>query len=156
MPGYFVDTSALAKLYHPEIGSERMEALAQSPGSRLIISQLALVEIESVFAAKVRTGVIERAVLTQLRGLFYADLSRGRFEVVLLARRHFEGAESLIRTYAVDHALRTLDALQLSVALDLRRRGAASELVASDRSLCHVATLVGLPVVNPSPSDQVA
>jgi len=27
VPGCFLDTSALAKLYHPEIGSERMESL---------------------------------------------------------------------------------------------------------------------------------
>jgi predicted nucleic acid-binding protein len=149
VPGYFVDTSALAKLYHWEVGSERMEALIEAPDARLIISQLSLVEIESVFATKVRTGVIDKAALAQLRGRFYADLSRGRFEVVLLARRHFQGAESLVRTHALDHALRTLDALQLSVALDLRRRGAASELVTSDRALSEVAALEGLPVVSP-------
>jgi hypothetical protein len=40
--------------------------------------------------------------------------------------------------------------MQLSVALDLRRRGAASDLVASDKILCNVATLEGLAVINPS------
>lgn len=149
MPGYFVDTSALAKVYHREVGSERMEALIEAPGNRLIISQLSLVEIESVFATKVRTGVIDKAALAQLRGRFYADLSRGRFRVALLAGRHFQGAEALLRTYAVDHALRTLDALQLSVALDLCRRGAASDLVTSDKALCEVAALEGLAVLNP-------
>lgn len=149
MPGYFVDTSALAKLYHWEVGSERMEALLETPGARLIISQLSLVEIESVFATKVRTGVIDKAALLQLRGRFYADLSRARFRVALLARRHFQGAEALVRTYAVDHALRTLDALQLSVAIDLCRRRVASELVTSDKALCEVAALEGLAVINP-------
>lgn len=149
MPGYFVDTSALAKLYHWEVGSERMEALLETPGARLIISQLSLVEIESVFATKVRTGVIDKAALLQLRGRFYADLSRARFRVALLARRHFQGAEALVRTYAVDHALRTLDALQLSVAIDLCRRRVASELVTSDRALCEVAALEGLAVIHP-------
>lgn len=153
MAGYFVDTSALAKLYHWEVGSERMEALTRPPHARLIISQLSLVEIESVFATKVRTGVIDKTALAQLRGRFYADLARGRFEVVLLVRRHFQGAEALVRSYAVNHALRTLDALQLSVALDLRRRGAASELVTSDRTLCKVAALEGLPAVNPLPGE---
>jgi len=145
-----VDTSALAKLYHWEVGSERMEALVEAPDARLIISQLSLVEIESVFATKVRMGVIDKTALERLRGRFYADLARGRFEVVQLARRHFQGAEALVRAYAVNHALRTLDALQLSVALDLHRRGAVSQLVTSDRALCEVATLEGLPVVNPS------
>lgn len=150
MPGYFIDTSALAKLYHWEVGSERMEALIEARRNRLIISQLSLVEIESVFATKVRTGVIDKGALAQLRGRFYADLSRGRFAVALLARRHFQGAEALVRTYAVDHALRTLDALQLAVALDLYRRGAASELVTSDKALCEVAALEGLTILNPS------
>jgi predicted nucleic acid-binding protein len=148
--GYFVDTSALAKLYHWEVGSERMEALVEAPDARLIISQLSLVEIESVFATKVRMGVIDKTALAQLRGRFYADLARGRFEVVLMARRHFEGAEALVRTYAVNHALRTLDALQLSVAVDLLRRKAVSQLVTSDRALSEVAALEGLAVVNPS------
>ena len=150
MPGYFLDTSALAKLYHPEIGSERMESLAGAPNTRLIISQLSLIEIQSVFATKVRTGVIGKTALDQLRGLFFSDLAKGHLEVVLLARRHFQRAATLIRAHAVDYALRTLDAMQLSVALDLHRRGAASILVASDKHLCDVAALEGLTVLNPS------
>ena len=63
MPGYFVDTSALAKLYHPEIGSVWMESLVQTHGARLIISQLSLIEIQSVFATKVRTGVINKSTV---------------------------------------------------------------------------------------------
>lgn len=68
----------------------------------------------------------------------------------MVAHRHFQIAETLIRTHAVDYALRTLDAMQLSVALDLQRRGAASDLVASDKNLCSVAALEGLTVLNPS------
>ncbi|MBI3696895.1 MAG: hypothetical protein HY238_18935 [Acidobacteria bacterium] len=95
--------------------------------------------------------MIDKAALEQLRGLFFADLAKGRFEVVLLARRHFHGAEALVRAHAVDRALRTLDAIQLSVALDLKRRGVASELVASDRDLCAAAAVEGLTVLNPTP-----
>jgi predicted nucleic acid-binding protein len=148
--GHFVDTSALAKLFHPEAGSEEMERLAQTPGARLIISQLSLIEIQSVFATKVRTGAIDQGALDQLRGLFFAELSKGRFEVVLLARRHMTAAEALVRAHSVSHGLRTLDAIQLSVALDLKRRGAASDLVASDKNLCAVALIEGLDVLNPT------
>ena len=127
-----------------------MESLVQAPGTRLIISELSLIEIQSVFSTKVRTGGIDRATLNQLRGLFFSDLAKRRFEVVLLARRHFRSAEALVRTHAVDYALRTLDAVQLSVVLDLRRRGTASDLVASDKNLCRVATVEGLSVINPA------
>ncbi len=150
MPNYFLDTSALAKLYHQEAGSERMQALAQDLGARLIISELSLIELESVFATKVRTGAVANIALDQLRGSFNSDIARGRLEVVLLARRHFGRAGDLVRQYAVNHALRTLDAVQLSVALDLRSRGVAEKLVASDRRLCEVATLAGMPILNPS------
>ena len=67
MPGYFIDTSALAKLYHAEVGSQPMELLAQSPDDRLIVSQLSAIELQSVFAAKVRTRVIHQESLNQLR-----------------------------------------------------------------------------------------
>jgi hypothetical protein len=40
--------------------------------------------------------------------------------------------------------------MQLSVAIDLHRRGTASDLVASDKNLCNVAALEGLTVINPS------
>lgn len=56
MAGYFVDTSALAKLYHEEFGSDYVEGMLNRPGSRGMISRLSLVEIESVLAIKVRTG----------------------------------------------------------------------------------------------------
>jgi predicted nucleic acid-binding protein len=149
VPGYFIDTSGLAKLYHTEVGSQQMEMLAQSPDNRLIVSQLSVIELQSVFAAKVRTRVIDQATLNQLRGLFFADLAAGRFKVVLMSGRYFRSADRLIRTHAVTRALRTLDALQLAVALELHRRGAVSALVASDRNLCEVAAAEGMQVVNP-------
>jgi predicted nucleic acid-binding protein len=149
VPGYFIDTSALAKLYHIEIGSQTMQALAASQGTSLIVSQLSLIEIQSVFATKVRMGVIDRTTLEQMRGLFFADLAAGHFQVVAISRRYFRSAEQLIRLHAVNHSLRTLDALQLAVALELRRRGVVSEIVASDKNLCEVAALEGLSVTNP-------
>ena len=45
MPGYFLDSSALAKLYHSEAGTDRMELLVESPGVRMIISHFPLVEV---------------------------------------------------------------------------------------------------------------
>ncbi|MFN0104147.1 MAG: hypothetical protein ACKV2U_18940 [Bryobacteraceae bacterium] len=96
------------------------------------------------------TRVIGKATLDQLRGRFFSDLAMRRFDVVLLARRHYQIVEKIIRTYAADNALRTLDAMQLSAALDLYHRGMASDLVSSDNELCRVAALEGLTALNPS------
>jgi hypothetical protein len=55
----FLDPSALAKLYHEEPGSEYVERIVSQPGSKGIVSRLSLVEMESVFAIKVRTGALD-------------------------------------------------------------------------------------------------
>jgi hypothetical protein len=48
LPTYFLDTSALAKRYHQESGSEYMNRILEQPGSRSLISHLSIVELESV------------------------------------------------------------------------------------------------------------
>lgn len=149
MPGCFLDTSALAKLYHAEEGSAVVEELAGTPDTLLVISQLSLVEIQSVFAGKVRTRVIPASALDQLRGRFYADLAEGRLQMAILRARHWTLAESFIREHAVRQSLRTLDALQLAVAVDLHRRNIITTLVASDRNLCAVAMSQGMKILNP-------
>ena len=65
-------------------------------------------------AAGVRGADQRPVALDQLRGLFFSHLAKRRYEVVLLTRRHFQTAESLIRTHAVDSALRgaATDALE--------------------------------------------
>jgi hypothetical protein len=42
MPNNFFDTSALGKHYHAEVGTPKVEALINEPGSRLLISRLSL------------------------------------------------------------------------------------------------------------------
>jgi predicted DNA-binding antitoxin AbrB/MazE fold protein len=78
------------------------------------------------------------------------EVAKGRFAVATLKRRHFQAAEGLLRLHAVERGLRTLDALQLSVALDMKGRGAASELVTSDKKLGAAAAFEGLSLVDPT------
>jgi hypothetical protein len=53
---YFFDSSALIKLYHPELGSERVAGMFGSADRRIVISRLAGVELHSALALKTRTG----------------------------------------------------------------------------------------------------
>jgi len=55
MAAYFVDSSALAKLYHPEIGTPEMDLIVAQEANRLCISRLTMLEIRSAFAIKART-----------------------------------------------------------------------------------------------------
>ena len=75
MPKYFFDTSALAKVYRREIGSDFVDRVSER-GSQHIISRLTIVEKESVFALKVRTGEIDRQAVLIARRRLEADLGR--------------------------------------------------------------------------------
>jgi hypothetical protein len=66
----FFDSSALAKLYQPEAGSDRMEAILQQPPRRLIISRLTAVEMHSVFARRVRMRTLDTDDAATLRNHF--------------------------------------------------------------------------------------
>jgi predicted nucleic acid-binding protein len=65
---YFLDTSALAKLYHQEQGSETVEGWAADHTIRLWLSDLARVELHSVFVRKVREGELAEAALQTALG----------------------------------------------------------------------------------------
>jgi hypothetical protein len=57
-------------------------------------------------------------------------------------------AEDLIARHGFVRRLRSLDALQLGVALDLRHQGLGKTIVAADVTLGEVAAREGLLVLN--------
>jgi hypothetical protein len=62
---------------------------------------------------------------------------------------HFHRAQQLLMQYALTRSLRTLDAIQLAVALGLSAAGPLAAFVCADANLCHVAAAEGLTVFNP-------
>ena len=97
-----------------------------------------------MLAIKTRTGEIDQQSLNLARRRFRADLARQRLIVAPPVHEgHFQSARKLLVQYGVGEGLRTLDALQLAIALDLRRLGHITALVAADQRLCRVASLTG-------------
>ncbi len=154
MPNYFLDTSALAKLYHREAGSDYVDRILRDPGSRSFISRLSIVEMESVLAIKVRTGEIDQRDVEIARRCLRSDLTRQHLLVgPPIQTHHYQTARTLLVRYGGGEGLRTLDALQLAIALDLRHFGLIGVLVAADQRLCRVASLAGCSAVNPEKPD---
>lgn len=149
MPNNFFDSSALGKHYHQEVGTPKVDHLLARPGVRHFLSRLPVVELQSVFAKKVRTGVLALADFQLLCRRFLADVRQRKFQVVRITAAHFHAAERLLRRVAPVQNLRTLDALQLAVALDLQGQNLISPFICADQSLCAVATAEGLAVLNP-------
>ncbi len=146
---YFFDTSALVTRYHKEDGTEQVRDLFASAENLIRISTLGAVEIYSALAIKVRSGQLTREAAQVLTDGVLADLVLGRIKPYSVTDRHFADAERLVRQFSYDHRLRSLDAIQLSVALDLRSQGLADTIVTADRTVRDVASLAGLAVVNP-------
>lgn len=138
MADYFLDSSALGKNYHVEVGTAEVERLLKERGARQFISRLTVIEVQSVFARKVRLGVITEADFQLLRRRFLTDVTQRRLHVVRMTGFHYQEAERLIKKHATSRSLRTLDALQLSVALELRQKGMLDHFVCADKNLCAV------------------
>jgi predicted nucleic acid-binding protein len=112
---------------------------------------LSLGEMESVFAIKVRTGALnENGRSIALRRL-RADIARNRLIVGLaIEPRHYRSAAKLLRLHGVSRGLRTLDALQLAIALDMLEASWISVILSADKRLCEVAEACGCPAIDPA------
>jgi uncharacterized protein len=148
---FFIDTSALAKLYHEEPGSDYMERLFERQTEhRLIISPLTLVEMESVLAIKMRTKKLDQTTRLVAQDRLRADLYERRILVSPpFENSHFEYARTCVAVYGPQEGIRTLDALQLSMALYLLNSGLLHFVVAADQRLCRVARKEGIKVIDP-------
>jgi predicted nucleic acid-binding protein len=149
MSGCFLDSSALVKHYHPEKGSAEVDRIWNDPANTLVVSRLSGIEIVSAFAGKVRAGTISPADFANLARRFSADVAKKRLTTIRLLALHFKEAERLLRQHALGVPFRTLDALQLAVALDLHNRGVVCLFVCADRDLLSVAVSEGLSVLDP-------
>jgi predicted nucleic acid-binding protein len=135
----YLDTSVLAKRYLRDASSDDVDALLDNEELSFIVSDLCVVELESVVARRSREtpkGKLDRdAVRTRID----QDMRCGFFlvhpletEVLIEARRLIMEGEPLA----------TLDALHLASAL----RAGADTLATDDRQLSRAARAAGLSV----------
>lgn len=148
MGGYFLDTSALVKRYRVEAGTPIIDQLF-TQSAPLVISRLGIVETVSALAMKVRIGELSTGDYDVARKKFIGDISGRSLSVSRIFASHFRAAERLVDHYGKSRRLRTLDALQLSMALDLMRLGKIDTVVCADSILCEIAALESLKTLNP-------
>ena len=98
---------------------------------------------------KVRKQFITREDAEALLRQFREDILAKKIEVFAIREREFALAERLIEQYAFDWRLRTLDAVQIAVALGLVRQKRIDYFVAADKVVCDVAAMEGFSVLVP-------
>lgn len=126
-----------------------MDRIVVEPGSQRFISRFTILEMESVLALKFRIGEIDEHSLLAARRRLEADLGSRRLLVATVSDEHLRAARQLLIDHGRTEALRGPDALQLSVALGLKRAGLVSVFVAADQKLCRVAIIEGFTTINP-------
>ncbi len=152
MARYFFDTSALAKYYHTETGSGEVGRILSDPNTECFVARLTLTETLSSFAKRVRLGLITSTDYRLLEKRFRTDLKGRLVSIVRMLNRHFETAGTLIGKHGHGQQVRTLDALQLAVALHLHQSQPIDHFVCADQRLSDVARLEGLSVLDPETS----
>jgi uncharacterized protein len=145
MPRYFFDTSALIKLYHQEDGTEVVDELMDQDESLIVISDLAVVEMVSALAKKVRTQEITVDVFNAAVDAFEKDVAN--FESYPLSHQILQDASQLLKDKGLVDGLRTLDALQLATALFAHQWQPLDLFVASDKRLVAVVKKDSLPAL---------
>jgi hypothetical protein len=144
---YYVDTSALVKLYVCEPGTQRMIKLADpSSGHTLAVLSLTRVEFRSAVRRRELSGDIPPDTAATLIARMEQHLQN-----LYLAQPVTEAVIEEAAALVDRHALRAYDAMQLAGCLSLRPRlSEAPSFVCSDRQLLHAAEREGLTILDPS------
>ena len=136
----YLDTSALAKWYLNECGSDRFVGFLRTLDSG-VISSLTSTEMRSLLSRRRRMGDLTTELESKLFAAFLEDIERGWLQCYPMDDARFVEATNLITRHP-EHPLRTLDALHLVQAAK-----ADIQLIATaDAVMADAATSMGLEV----------
>ena len=141
MTSVYIDTSALAKWYLRETGSDEFEAWIHKAHVPTI-SSLTMVEIRCLLARHRRMGGLDEQAEARTYGVFVQDVDKRHLTVEPLDDADVRAAAHLMGRLAA-HPLRTLDAIHLSICTS-REIG---QLATSDAVMAAAAGELGIDVV---------
>ncbi|MBK9021443.1 MAG: type II toxin-antitoxin system VapC family toxin [Sulfuritalea sp.] len=135
----FLDTSAFAKRYVAEQGSDKVLAICQE-ADRLFVSVICFPELTSTLCRLVREKKLARAAYRQLKGDAVADLAD--VDICQITPEVLAAVVSLLEA----HPLRAMDALHVACALACQ----PDAFVSADRQQLAAARKAGLRIVDVS------
>lgn len=135
----FLDTSAFAKRYVAEHGSDKVMALCLQADS-LVVSVICLLELISTLSRLVREKKLAKADYRKLKGDAIADLAD--VDICHIAPDVMVSVVSLLES----HPLRAMDALHVACALAVK----PDIFISADRRQLSAARKAGLKIVDVS------
>jgi predicted nucleic acid-binding protein len=135
----YLDTCAVIKLYHHEVGSDRLLAFLSAHAHDLVltVSDITRTEFHSAFLRRVRTQEITRDQAYTAFDAFDRDLRM--FNQIAVDADVKNLATDLLDNVAHQRGLRTLDAFQLAAALFCHHILPVDMFVTFDRRFSKVA-----------------
>ncbi len=130
------------KFYYPEKESDEIEA-AFLKSDQIYISNLSIVEMASALMKKVRNRELAKTKEMLIWNTLLDDLQTRQMEVITLDDRHYLKASDIIREFGNRYGIKTLDALQLSVAQGMDN----TKLLCTDKALSKTAAMMGVQLV---------
>jgi uncharacterized protein len=147
LTAYFVDSSALAKRYIIETGSEWVRSwILPAHKNQIVISVLSTVEVISLLMRREREGAVSTQERIRVQNNFMRH-SEDEYYTIDVDNNVLGIARQLLAR----HPLRTLDAIQLASALQAAAAlRAQPTFVCADQRLLTAASSEGLPIDNPN------
>lgn len=147
MSSYFLDTSALAKLYVREAGTDKMLELVAQAETNLIILSLSRVELRAAVQRRVRSRDLSKENASAALTAFNDHLGTV-YIVQQVTEALIEKAQGLIDK----HDLRAYDSIQLAACLTLPMQDSQDRatFTCADSRLVAAAAKEGWPVLNPA------
>lgn len=150
MSWLFLDTSALVKRYHlDEAGSALVNSWFEHANMHCVTSRLTVVELQSFVMRQLRGGQFTQQQAKAIHQSFLEDIYHGRVRAMAAKGQHFRVAGRLLQEHGATHPLRSLDAIQLAFAIELRDHRDATTFVSADTHQLHVAQKEGFETLNP-------
>jgi predicted nucleic acid-binding protein len=148
---FYLDASALVRRYVDEIGSDWLRWLvdpAREPG--VFVSRMAIVEVISAFARRMREGALSLPEFATSRDAFWGDCFR-EYSILPASQPLVELACELLER----HPLRAYDTTHLATALGVQRFLDAQgysplTFVSADEQLNRAAASEGLAIDDPN------
>ena len=145
---YYLETSALVKLYVREPGSARLLRLAtRTNDHRFAVLVLSRVEFHSAIRRRQREGDVDMLLAQRLLNQFDQHME-SKFIKQMMDDSLIDVATGLVER----HALRAYDAVQLAGCFSLKANSGGDEptFVSSDRRLVEAAEAEGLSSLDPT------
>jgi predicted nucleic acid-binding protein len=147
---YFVDTSALAKRYLSETGSQLVDTIAREHAGELFIAAISPVEVTAAVTRRARGGYLPGEEASKILSAFRHHAAT-EYRLVRLTDSVLAKAMDL----AQRHGLRGYDAVQLACAMEVATNNIADGrspliLVSSDAELNAAGRREGLTVLDPN------